>query len=80
MASKKIDASLVTSSLVGVTLMFEGIKPISEKTLRRRMARFNDAGRSARRQVTKADLDKVVTKKTPQTKLNAFKRFVSTSA
>jgi hypothetical protein len=77
MQTKSATKSTSVTSNVAVISMFSAESPMSAKQLRRRMARFNDAGKRANRKVSLDAVKVVQGRKTPQTKANAFMKFVS---
>ena len=76
MQTKGASKSSVTSN-VAVISMFSAESPLSAKQLRRRMARFNDAGKRANRKVSLDAVKVVLSRKTVQTRANAFAKFVA---
>lgn len=80
MQTIKSSKSTSVTSNVAVISMFSAESPLSAKQLRRRMARFNPAGKRANRPVSLDAVKVVLSRKTPQTRANAFAKFVSITA
>lgn len=76
MQTNRATKSSVTSN-VAVISMFSAESPLTARNLRRRMARFSDAGKRANRKVSLDAVKVVMGRKTPQTRANAFAKFVA---
>jgi len=77
MQTKSATKSTSVTSNVAVISMFSAESPLTARNLRRRMARFNETGKRANRKVSLDAVKVVQGRKTPQTKANAFMKFVS---
>jgi hypothetical protein len=77
MQTKTALKSTSVTSNVTVIAMFSAESPLTARNLRRRMARFNETGKRANRKVSLDAVKVVLGRKTPQTRANAFVKFVS---
>ena len=77
MQTKSATKSTSVTSNVAVISMFSAESPLTARNLRRRMARFNETGKRANRKVSLDAVKVVQGRKTPQTKANAFMKFVA---
>jgi len=77
MQTKSATKSTSVTSNVAVISMFSAESPLTARNLRRRMARFNETGKRANRKVSLDAVKVVLGRKTPQTRANAFAKFVS---
>ena len=76
MQTKTASKSTSVTSNIAVISMFSAESPLSAKQLRRRMARFSE-GKRANRKVSLDAVKVVMGRKTPQTRANAFAKFVA---